>query len=69
MAPYQITTIATTATGRTEVTIQGPGIEAAGRRYLFGNRAEADGFVEALNFAFGEGYREGLATRPPNRGS
>jgi len=60
MTAYRVTATATTPEGRTEVTIHGPGIQGDGVRYLFANDPEADNFVQALNFAFAQGYREGV---------
>jgi hypothetical protein len=59
-APYRITTIATTARQETEVTVIGPGLAPQGQRYLFVSRQRAEMVLEAMNFAYAQGVREGI---------
>jgi hypothetical protein len=62
MRPYQITTLATTAFGDLDFTVHGPGFGPNGHRYVLGNRAAADAFVDALNAAYAAGMKDGMET-------
>jgi hypothetical protein len=56
---YAISTIAMRADQEIEVTVQGPGIPGAGRRFTFANQERAHLLVDYLNLAFEEGSRDG----------
>jgi hypothetical protein len=58
---YRIITAAQTARQEFDVTIIGPGIEPAGRRFVFVSRERAERYLTLLNFAYAQGISEGLA--------
>ncbi len=41
------------------VTLRGPGIDSDGRRYVFANTYRCSAFVDAVNFAYEHGFRDG----------
>ena len=43
-----------------KVVLQGPGLDPAGRSYVFATQARSELFVEAVNFAYAQGFEEGL---------
>ena len=42
-----------------EVLLRGPGLKPDGRRYVFANTYRCRAFVEAVNFAYRQGLRDG----------
>jgi hypothetical protein len=42
-----------------QVVLRGPGIETGGRHYVFANPERCSTFVEAVNFAYRQGLRDG----------
>jgi hypothetical protein len=43
-----------------DVMLRGPGIDPGGRRYVFASTNRCATFVEAVNFAYEQGLRDGL---------
>jgi hypothetical protein len=41
------------------VVLRGPGIESRGRRYIFASTYRCSAFIEAVNFAYEQGLRDG----------
>lgn len=50
-----------------EVVLQGPGIQESGRRYVFASHTRCKNFIEALNFAYEQGLRDGAGRERRNR--
>jgi hypothetical protein len=46
--------------GEVGVTLEGPGIDFGGKRYQFINMQRGAAFIEAVNFAYEQGVRDGL---------
>lgn len=67
IAPYVITRA--DGTGEDRVTLAGPGIEPEGVPYVFANRARSELFIEAVNFAYAQGFAAGLRHAERNRQS
>jgi hypothetical protein len=65
MNPYRIAAVATTISKTTEVIIQGPGVKAGGSHREFRSKPEAQDFVDAMNFSFDEGFKEGTGGSLP----
>ena len=51
-----------------QVVLRGPGIDSEGRRYVFATTHRCAVFVEALNFAYEQGLRDGLSKDSRNEG-
>jgi hypothetical protein len=58
--PYRIGTSKEAASGKTAVTIEGPGIEPNGLKLAFPSLNDGEAFVVGLNFAFAHGFRAAL---------
>jgi hypothetical protein len=58
MAPYVISTSGDK--DEVQVTLVGPGIDPDGRPYVFKNTARSQKFIDAVNFAYDQGYAAGL---------
>ena len=59
MARYAITISNDGETKEYEVVLRGPGLDPEGRRYIFANTNRCAAFVEAMNFAYQQGLRDG----------
>ena len=46
-----------------EVVLQGPGIQEDGRRYIFASPARCSNFIDAVNFAYAQGLKDGEERR------
>lgn len=57
MQPYVIDT--SPVDGEISVTLAGPGIGAEGKHYVFLNMTRTASFIEAVNFAYRQGLRDG----------
>jgi len=58
MTPY---VISSSSDGQeVQVTLVGPGIDTDGRPYVFKNETRSQKFVDAVNFAYDQGYAAGL---------
>jgi hypothetical protein len=60
MAHYAITVSPDEAGREFEVLLRGPGIDPEGRRYVFATTHRCATFAQAVNFAYGQGFRDGL---------
>jgi len=49
------------------VVLQGPGIEQDGRRFVFASLTRCRSFIEAVNFAYEQGLKDGSRRERPNR--
>ena len=58
--PYRIGISNKTASGKTAVSVEGPGIEPKGLTVVFPSLNDGEAFVVALNFAFAHGFRAAL---------
>ena len=58
MAPYIISESA--EDGEVRVNLVGPGIAPDGRAYVFANTTRSEKFVEAVNFAYEQGFAAGM---------
>jgi len=61
MTNYAITVSPDEAGREYNVKLCGPGIDSAGRGYVFATTARCATFVEAVNFAYEQGVRDGMA--------
>ena len=61
MSQYAITISPDEASREYNVRLCGPGIDSEGRRYVFANTSRCATFIEAVNFAYQQGLRDGLA--------
>lgn len=59
MQPY-IIAMSPKPDAEVKVVLQGPGIDPAGRAFVFATEARSELFVEAVNFAYAQGFEEGL---------
>jgi hypothetical protein len=50
-----------------EVVLQGPGIQESGRRYVFASPTRCKNFIEAVNFAYEQGLRDGAGRERTDR--
>jgi len=60
MSHYAISVSPDEASHEFRVVLRGPGIDSDGRRYVFRNTYRCKAFVEAVNFAYEQGLRDGL---------
>jgi hypothetical protein len=51
-----------------KVLLRGPGIEGNGKPYVFRSTERCETFVDAINFAYWEGLRDGLRQREDRGG-
>ena len=58
--PYRIGTSKKTASGKTAVTVEGPGIEPKGLTLVLPSLNDGEAFIVGLNFAFAHGFRAAL---------
>ena len=56
---YSFSITADEASHEYEVLLRGPGIDSAGRRFVFANKDRCAAFAEAVNFAYRQGLRDG----------
>ncbi len=59
MSPYAIAISPDEVSCEFRVVLRGPGIGADGRRYVFATTDRAAVFVQAVNFAYEQGLRDG----------
>ena len=59
MSHYAITVAPDEAGREFQVVLRGPGIDSGGRRYVFATTYRCKAFVEAVNFAYEQGLRDG----------
>ena len=57
MTQYQITM--SSSNGEYEVVLQGPGLGQTGKQYVFRNTERCQTFIDAVNFAYQQGLRDG----------
>lgn len=55
-------------TGEYKVLLRGPGIEGEGKPYVFRNTERCATFLDAVNFAYWQGLRDGLREKEDRRG-
>jgi hypothetical protein len=60
MPRYAITVSPDEAGGEFKAVLRGPGIESEGRRFVFANTHRCAIFAQAVNFAYEQGFRDGL---------
>ena len=59
MMPYDITISPEEINHEYRVMLRGPGIEESGKPYVFRNTERCTTFIEAVNFAYQQGLRDG----------
>jgi hypothetical protein len=64
MSNYAIIISPDDATHEFNVRLQGPGIDPQGRPYVFASPQRCAAFVEAVNFAYQQGLRDGMRRKP-----
>ena len=60
MTHYNITVSPDEVSREFDCMLRGPGIDPDGRRYVFATTHRCAAFVEAVNFAYEQGLRDGL---------
>lgn len=66
MKQFRILALVTVASNRVVAIVGGPGIEPGGLRREFSSKTEVHDFVDALNLAFEEGFREATKAHKRN---
>jgi hypothetical protein len=66
--PYLITMSPELGGREVEVVLQGPGIQQKGRRYVFASPTRCRDFIEAVNFAYEQGLRDGARREQSGNG-
>ena len=67
MHPYLITMSHELDGHEVEVVLRGPGIQQDGRRYVFASPTRCKNFIEAVNFAYEQGLKDGAQREQSKR--
>ena len=61
MRNYIITMSPASPGEEVDVVLQGPGIQESGKPYIFASTQRCEAFIEAVNFAYRQGVRDGAS--------